>query len=98
MARFKKKGRRSGKSKSIPLAVVAPLVAIGYEAGKDIMAGNMAELKWDLVAVNAEGKFSGQKALQIYGPLAAGVVIHKVANKVGVNNIVRRASMGYLSI
>lgn len=98
MARFKRKRGGSRKAKSIPMAIAAPLVAIGYEAGKDIMAGNMAELKWDLVAVNAEGKFSTQKAMQIYAPLAIGVVVHKVANKTGVNNYVRRATMGWLSI
>jgi len=44
------------------------------------------------------GKFSAKEAVPFWIAMGAGVVVHKVANRVGVNNYVRRATMGWLSL
>ena len=96
--RFSKKRRSSGKSKSIPLAIVAPLAYTGYEMVTQFMGGNKAMPQYMLTGVNANGVFNSGRLVQTYAPILAGVVVHKVAQRVGVNNIVRKATMGYLSI
>ena len=99
MARYgRKKSRRGGKSKSIPISIAAPLVATGAEAAKYAMAGAYGNVKWMFTGITDNGDFQGGRLIKTYGPLAAGIVVHKVANKVGVNNIVRRATFGYLSL
>ena len=96
MARKKYRGRH--KAKAIPVAVAAPLVAVGMEAASYAMAGSYGNMKWMFTDITDSGDFQGGRLIKTYGPLAAGVVVHKVANRVGANNIVRRATMGFLSI
>ena len=97
MAR-KSKRRGGRRAKSIPVAVVAPLVMVGAEAAKFGMAGDWKNVGYIFTGVDATGNFQGSRVVRTYLPMAAGIVVHKVANKVGVNNIVRRATMGFLSI
>jgi len=98
MARFGRK-RRGGsrKAKSIPVAIAAPLAYIGADIAKLGMNGDWKSVGYVMTGVK-DGKFDGGRVLATYGPTMAGVVVHKVANKVGLNNYVRRATMGYLSI
>jgi len=98
MARFKRKRGGSRKAKSIPIAVAAPLVMVGAEAAKFGMSGDWKNVGYIFTGVDASGNFQGSRVVRTYLPIGAGIVVHKVANRVGVNNIVRRATMGYLSI
>jgi len=100
MARFKRKRGGSRKAKSIPVAIAVPMLAVGMsQVAKPAMAGD-----WNTVALNLTGynsnerKFHFNELTQTYGPLAAGWIVHKVAARTGINNYVRRATMGYLSI
>lgn len=94
----KKKKSYSRKAKSIPVAVAAPMIMVGAEAAKYAMAGQWSNVGYIFTGVDANGGFQGSRILRTYGPMGAGIVVHKVANKVGVNNIVRRATFGFLSI
>jgi hypothetical protein len=98
MARYRKKRGGSRKAKSIPIAVAAPLIMVGAEAASFGMKGDWKNVGYIFTGVDASGKFQGSRVARTYLPMAAGIVVHKVANKVGVNNIVRRATMGFLSI
>lgn len=98
MARFKRKRGGSRKAKSIPIAVAAPMVAVGAEAAGYAMKGEWNNFKYVFTGVDSNGDFKGSRVVRTYGPMAVGIVVHKVANKSGVNNIVRRATMGFFSI
>jgi hypothetical protein len=39
-----------------------------------------------------------KEAVPFWGAMVAGVVVHKVSNKMGVNNYVRRATGGWFSL
>ena len=44
------------------------------------------------------GGFNPSKAMPFWLGTGAGIVVHKVANKVGMNNYIRRMTFGYLSL
>ena len=97
MARRFGKKRRSAKAKAIPLAVMVPLAYIGYDVGKKMLAGQFNDAAYIMTGYK-DGSFNPGRLAATYGPTVAGAVVHKVANKFGVNNMVRRATMGWLSI
>jgi len=98
----RKKMRRGGRrAKAIPIAVMAPL------AGQAFMSATVSgpiQNKLNNFALNTtgvdfvNGTYKMQEAVPFWGAMLAGVIVHKVANKVGVNNYVRRATGGYLSL
>ena len=100
MARFRRKRGGSRKAKSIPVAVAAPMVYIGYREFKNASSGHMDNVVENLTGYNPErGSFNLMTPIKAtYGPMVAGVIGHKIANKVGLNNYIRRATMGYLSL
>jgi len=88
MARRKgKKGRRGG-SKKMPLAIIAPMAFTGYEVGKYVMAGDMANAKYMVTGIDSAGKFKGGRVVETYLPIAAGVIVHKGAAALGVNRYI----------
>lgn len=98
MARFKRKRGGSRKAKSIPIAIAVPLAVSAVDTFKYAQGGNWKSAAYVWTGVNENGGFDSSRIVKTYMPLAAGVVVHKIANRVGVNNFVRRVSMGYLSI
>jgi hypothetical protein len=98
MAWRKKKRGSSRKAKAIPVAVALPLAVAAVDTFKYAQGGNWSSAAYVWTGVNKNGGFDSSRVMQTYVPIAAGVVVHKVANRVGVNNFVRRVSMGYLSI
>lgn len=99
MARRKKSYSRKGKA--IPVAIMAPLVDVGYRLAKAAMARDTNHMSVILTGYSPiDQGFNAQEVLRTYGSLAIGVVAHKVANnpRVGLNRHVRRASMGFLEI
>jgi len=101
MADKNKKGKKKASKKlNIPVAIAAPLVYMGMtQVAKPIMAGDYKLLAINMTGFDPESqKFNFNELKQTYGPLAIGVVMHKGANRFGVNNYVRKATMGFLSI
>lgn len=98
-----RKGKRRGgrRAKSIPIAPIAPLA---YVAMNSAMASGSAASKMNsFIAattgyIPSSGDFSPSKAMPFWAGTIAGVVVHKAANKVGINNYVRKATFGYLSL
>jgi len=100
MARFRKKRGGSRKAKSIPISIAVPLVAVGYtQVVVPAMQKNTREVVKNLTGYDiSANKFVPSEMVATYAPLAAGWLVHKVAGRTGINNHVRRATMGYLSI
>jgi len=96
-----KKSHKRGKQ-SIPLAPVLPAVGLvlsAYTGAKGFnatMANNISKgmVGYDLT----NGKFAVASAVPFWLSTLGGVVLHKVANKSGVNAHVRKLTMGWLSI
>ena len=85
------KKRRSGGSKKLPLAIVAPMAVVGYGIAKDVMAGNniMAVVKMTgFDTGSTSDRFKPQYLVGTYGPILAGAMVHKVAGRMGVNRYI----------
>lgn len=96
-----KKHRRGHPSISLAMvAGLAPTLAFAYDGFK---AGGIEEATYRVT-----GRLTGYnwKTHQWYagelfrgvGPLVLGAIVHKVANRSGINRSVRQLTMGWLSI
>lgn len=102
MAKHKKKGYHRGKQ-SIPIMPVIPVVGAVYGAyvsgGNKIGMGFVNELSKNLIGLNpTTGVFTFSEAAPFWLGEGVAIVGHMVANKTGINNHVRRATMGFLSL
>jgi len=88
MARRRGKKSRRGGSKKMPLAVVAPMAIVAYEAGHYAVKGDMDNAKYVLTGVRRDGTWSSGRTMQTYTPVLVGVVIHKAASRLGVNRYI----------
>jgi hypothetical protein len=101
MGKKKKSGGR-GK-KSIPVLPIIPVVGAtwgAYESGgKKLGMPFVNELSKNLIGLNiSTGAFSFAEAAPFWLGEGVAIVGHMVANKTGINNHVRRATMGFLSL
>jgi hypothetical protein len=104
MARHRGKKRRGfgHKNKAIPIAPLAPIVGVGLAAFSGGL--NAASLKTLAVHTTGydmnDGKFKVQEALPFWTAMVVGGIVHKVANKpaLGINRLVRKATMGMLEL
>lgn len=99
--RFRSKRRGGRRAKSIPVAVMAPLAGQAYMSA--VSAGPIQN-KVNNFTIATTGvdfinnKISMKEAVPFWTAMLAGVIVHKASNKFGVNNYVRRATGGYLSL
>lgn len=106
IARLKASGppRRRGKKKfTIPMAIVAgfvPLVWHEYSLFKSVgaagaaMYASKAFIPWDWNT----GKFDASDLKFGLYPVTAGIVVHKVANKLGLNRALAQANIPWFRI
>lgn len=94
-------GRRGGFT--IPLAVVAgfgPMVADvvhGYQTGGLTSASN--DLLANVTGYDARaGKWDFALLMKGMGPVLAGMLVHKLAGKLGVNGALARAGVPWLRV
>lgn len=98
-----RRGRKRGgrRAKSIPILPIAPLAIVTartLQSGAS-PAGMIEGFVRDTTGYDkGAGKFNAEKAMPFWIGTVAGVVVHKAANKTGINNHVRRATFGYLSL
>ena len=88
MARKKRHGSRNRK---LPLAIAAPVGIAALDIGKDVMAGDKIRAIVKLTGYDigsTTNRFKPEYLLGTYVPIALGVVVHKVANRVGVNRMI----------
>jgi len=87
----KKKRSRGSGNKKIPLTILAPAAYPAVDAVKAAMDGDVSQglkiLVWRYGGVDDNG-FKVQRVVQTYGPVLAGVIVHKAANRVGLNRYI----------
>jgi hypothetical protein len=98
MAKVVKRHRRKGGF-TIPLAVVAgfaPMIAdvatLGITQTPHVVAYNLIGYNtWD-------GTFKADRALKGWTPIVAGMLVHKLAGKLGVNRMLAGAGVPFVRI
>jgi hypothetical protein len=97
--------RRSKTSLSLAmLAGLAPTLAYAYEGfkiggdqGGIVEAAHRVTMRMTGWEWKGQRFYFDQLAMGV-GPLLLGAGVHKLANKSGINRMVRKATMGFLSI
>lgn len=93
-----KRAAHRAKKTTIPLAVVAgfgPLIADTITVAKQNGVAQIPHaLAWHLAGVNTwdNNRFDFNRLVMGWTPILAGIVVHKFANKLGVNRAI--ANMG----
>jgi len=88
----------SKKRMTLPMAVMAPVVAQAVRSGKMLMAGDTSGLVWDYSGYGKDGKFYPSALLRTYGPLAVGFAVHWAASKLGINRAIAKAGIPIVRI
>ena len=91
---------------TIPVAALAGFAPLGFglwNAGKRAMAGDTAGATQEMVirttGYNTDDKeFHGDVFLQTYGPILAGILVHQLASKLGVNRALAKAGVPFLRV
>jgi len=99
--RFRSKKRGGRRAKSIAVLPVAPLaIVVGRTVTSGASPAGMIEgFVRDTTGYDkGAGKFNIDKAMPFWLGTGAAIIAHKVANKTGVNNYVRKMTFGYLSL
>jgi len=98
MAKYRKKKGRSSKKMTLPIAVIAPVAAVGYFLGKELAAGQVGLVLKQTTGFE-NGKFSGVSDIAgTYGPILLGVGVHKAASRIGVNRAMGAAKIPFIRI
>ncbi len=106
MARRAIARRRVGhkaKSMTIPLAVIAGFVPMGMNVWTSYKEGGLDKASQSLVAQTTgysryDGKFHLDYLVAGMGPVLGGILVHKLANKLGVNRAIGRAGVPFLRL
>lgn len=100
MARRGRKSRKSGKP-AIPLLMTLPVVIPAVKSYQAVgMTAALPEyMLWQTTGYSAsEGKFNKDLVIRQVGLTVAGMVGHKVANRLGINKHLKRMTMGYFNL
>lgn len=102
MARYHKKKHGSRGRKSIPVLPVLPALGAVMNAYSSAGGFNIKlinELSKNTVGIDVNtGKFSAAEAAPFWLGEGVAIVGHMVASKTGINNHIRRFTMGFLSL
>lgn len=87
---FKKKAKRGGGSKKMPLALIGAMGISGYvNVVRPAMGGNYEGALANLTGYDTRvQKFQPERLVYTYGPVLGGVLLHKAASKLGVNRAI----------
>lgn len=101
--RYYGKARRKASAMTIPIAPIAGILGASAVQSAinniklghwEAIPGNMATL----IGVDSEGKFYLPALIQNMTPIVAGMVVHKLANKVGINRALASAKVPFLRV
>ena len=101
MARRKRRGGK--KQKAFPILLAAPVVP-GFISAWNVRSMGPVEMVrsgvYEVSGIDMTGqsKLNQEKALKTLGLVVVGLVGHKIANKVGVNRMLKKATFGYLQL
>lgn len=95
--------RRSRKSFTLPVAAMIPIAYVGYNAA--LYAINQSPqvalektTKWFTGYSLETGKWSWQNLKFGLFPIAGGLIVHKVASKLGVNRMLGQAGIPWIRV
>lgn len=102
----RRRGGARRKSFTLPVAVVAGFAPMGvklFGAVKRGLSGDVAGMTQEAVVAttgyNTDTKSFYWPAIPMfYGPILAGMVVHKIANRIGVNRALSRAGVPFIRI
>ena len=98
MARRYKKRRSGSRKMTVPLAVMAPIAAIGVINGKELMQGDYNAVVENFTGYNMVSKsFNYGKAAATYTPLIIGVLAHRFIGP-SVNRALGRAKVPFIRL
>jgi len=92
--RGRKKGRRGSGKMTLPMAIIAPVAMAGYQVYQQ--RANPVEAQYILTGIGSDGSFHMDRIIKTYAPMAAGVVIHKLAKP--VNASLGRAKVPFIRV
>ncbi len=106
MARGRRGRKRRGhKSKAFPILLAAPIVPGAWTVVKQLQAGQGAGealrsgvYEMTGIDLSGQGKLNTAKTMQTAGLLIVGLAGHKIASRVGINRIMKKATMGFLQL
>lgn len=105
MARNKSKKRsRSGKKFTLSLAAVAGFAPLGKAIYDDFKTGNgVSDVPYTLSAAltgynMVDKKWHASHLMVGLVPISAGVLVHKIANKIGINRMLAQSGMPVLRV
>ena len=97
MAKEKSSRRRGGMN--VPVSLALPLAAMAYRGGTQIMARDFGGLSRDFTGFDATNNTVHLgNMVPTYGPLLAGLIVHKAASRFGLNQAIGRAKIPFLRI
>lgn len=99
----KGKPKRRGGGFTLPLAVVGGFVPLAVHAVDDYQVGGITHLGKGIAVRTTgymvdTGKFELKYLSQGLFPILAGLVVHKVASKMGVNRALARSGVPFFRI
>lgn len=100
----KKKRSRRSKSMTLPLAIVAPLGMYVVERGQDLANGVEPSLVGDRVVQHFTGysikanNFDWPRLKQGLLPVTVGILVHKMAGRLGINRAIASAGIPYIRV
>ena len=83
----------------LPIIPVAFVAKSSYDAAGGFNTNMLNRIVESTTGYNMIGKtYSASKAMPFWFGEVAAIVVHKVANKTGVNKQIRKLTMGYLAL
>jgi hypothetical protein len=103
MGKRRRKGKGRAGKKAIPLLLLAPVMpgimtAYGARGSGPVAAVRAGIGKTTGIDIMGEVGFQQSAALQTLGLVIAGMIGHKVANKVGINRQLKKISFGWVQL
>lgn len=103
MAKKGKAKRHSKPGFTLPVAVVAGFLPLGMRAVAGWKEGGLEGASHQLIMGTTgydhrEQKFRFPAMAQGLGPILAGIMVHKLAGRLGVNRAIARAGVPFLRI
>jgi len=103
IVRYVRRGPRRAAKMSIPVAVLAGFVPMATDVWHGYTTGGLKNAGISAVAMTtgydaANKKWSLELLMRGMGPVVAGIIAHKLANRLGVNRALAKAGVPLLRI
>ena len=98
MAKYRRKKSHRSSKMTVPVAIMLPVAAVGYQAYKSMRAGDTrAPVRMFTGYDMATGDFNPSALIAGIGPIVLGGLVHKFAGPM-VNKQLARAKVPYIRL